>query len=390
MTLEPTTIPELAEILARCGGERKTVQLGGRFSKSFMGGAIGPADVKLSTVRLAGVVEYEPRDLTISVEAGMSFRALEDLLAENNQILPLDPPLAAASTVGGVVAANCCGPRRRFYGTARDMVIGMTFVTMEGKEVRSGGMVVKNVAGLDMAKLIIGSFGTLAAITRVNFRVYPRPPKEKTFLFSFESLDRALEARDTILRSVLQPAAIDLLNPPLAQGFGLDLPTAYLLLVEVAGIEAVMSRYERELKTVARDTAASEFTPLESEQAGRVWLADHDFPALCRWNNSAALVRISTTLARLGEAFTVAGSLPTLARAGSGVAYVDCSGSLPDFLTRARSAGLYAVVESCSDQIKSKLELWADPGPELEIMSRIKQSLDPQKLLNYGRLYNRL
>ncbi len=390
MNLEPAAISELTEILARCGAERKSVQLGGRFSKDFMGGAIAPADVTLSTARLSSVVQYEPRDLTISVEAGTPFQALEDLLAENNQILPLDPPLANASTVGGVVAANCCGRRRRLYGTARDMVIGMTFVTMEGNEVRSGGMVVKNVAGLDMAKLLIGSFGTLAAIARVNFRVYPRPPKEKTFLLSFESLERAIQARDAILRSVLQPAAIDLLNPVLAQQLGLDLPTAYVLLVDASGIEAVMARYERELKTVARDTAASEFAALESEQAERVWLAIRDFPALCRWNDSAAVVRISTTLGRLGEVFTVAGSLPTLARAGSGVAYVDCRDSLPDFLTRARSAGLYAVVESCTDQIKSKLELWADPGPELEIMSRIKQSLDPQKLLNHGRLYNRL
>ncbi len=189
---------------------------------------------------------------------------------------------------------------------------------------------------------------------------------------------------------MLQPAAIDLLNPPLAQRLGLDLPAAFLLLVEAGGIEPVMARYERELKTVARDTGSADLTPLESEQADRLWRAIRDFPALGRSNHSTAVVRLSTTLACLSEAFTLAPSWPTLARAGSGITYIHCPDSPPDFLARARSAGLYTVVESCSDPIKSKLELWADPGPELEIMSRIKQSLDPQSLLNHGRLYNRL
>ena len=88
-------------------------------------------------------------------------------------MIPLDPPFAQDATVGGVLAANQSGPRRRGYGTARDMVIGMTFATLEGKLIQTGGMVVKNVAGLDMAKMMIGSFGTLAAIATVNFRVHP-------------------------------------------------------------------------------------------------------------------------------------------------------------------------------------------------------------------------
>ena len=389
-TFEPADITALSDILARSNAEGKTVELGGHFTKRWMGGPVAPAGVIVSTAGLNRVVQYEPRDLTISVEAGLDFQALHELLEQNNQMLPLDPPLADASTVGGVLAANCCGPRRRLFGTARDMVIGMTFVTLEGKEVRSGGMVVKNVAGLDMAKLMIGSFGTLAAIARVNFRVYPRPPKERTFLFSFELLEAALRARDAVLGSVLQPAAIDLVNPALGQGLGLALPGGHLLLVEAGGIEAVMARYERELKSIARDAGASEFAPLEPEQAERVWLAISDFPALSRWNESSAVVRISTTLARVGEALAVAGARPALARAGSGVTYVCCQDSVSELVTSARAAGLHTVVESCSDKDKTTLELWTDPGPELEVMTRIKRTLDPKNLLNHGRLYNRL
>ena len=394
--LQPTDIAELSEIMAGCGAEGRSVELRGNFSKRWMGGPVAAADTIISAARMNRVVNYEPRDLTISVEAGMPFRQLQDLLRENNEMLALDPPMDEHATVGGVMAANCSGPRRRLYGSARDLVIGMTFVTLEGKPVRSGGMVVKNVAGLDMAKLMIGSFGTLAAIARVNFKLVPLPPREKTFLLAFASLDSALKARDVILRGVLQPVAIDLLNPAFARQLGGEMPDGYALLIEAGGIDAVMSRYEREIKNVARETQASQFTAWDASQAEPLWGAIRNFsalngdPALESANGGAAIVRISTVLTRLHEAFAVAGELPALARAGSGVAYIRCAGSPAGLAAQARAAGLYTVIESSSAPEKSRLELWADPGSELELMLRIKRDLDPRSLLNHGRLYNRI
>jgi glycolate oxidase FAD binding subunit len=384
-SLEPGDAAELKEILGRCGAGHTKVEIGGRFTKRAMGGSIEPAGVVLSTARLNRVVEYEPSDLTISVEPGLGCQALQDLLAGHNQMLPLDPPRASDATIGGVVAANCCGPRRRLYGSARDLVIGMTFVTLAGEEVRSGGMVVKNVAGLDMAKLLIGSFGTLAAIARINFKVIPRPPLEKTFALAYDSLEGALKARDAILKSVLQPTALDLVNPAAVPHLGDELPARWVLLVEAGGIEAVMSRYERELKNIARD--GGEFAVLDVEQAPRAWRGIRDFPAA---EDGAAVLRLSTTLARIGECFSLAGSLPAVARAGNGVVYVRCPSGQLDLAARARAAGLYAVIESSSPEDKKRLDLWADPGPELEMMARIKRTLDPENLLNHGRLYNRL
>src|SRR5579864_9533680 len=147
-----------------------------------MAGPIRDSDVTIATGGLDRVLEYDPRDLTISVEAGITYGELSRILAEHRQMIPLDPPFSDRATIGGIVAANVSGPRRRLYGTARDMVIGMTFATMEGKLIRTGGMVVKNVAGLDMGKLMIGSFGTLAAIAVVNFRVHPMPERTRTFV----------------------------------------------------------------------------------------------------------------------------------------------------------------------------------------------------------------
>src|SRR5580693_5859098 len=153
----------------------RSIELYGANSKRFMAGPVAPAIVRISTAGMKRILKYEPRDLTISVEAGIPYVELTRELAKNGQMIPLAGPYSSEATIGGTVAANISESRRRGYGTARDLVIGMEFATLEGKLVRSGGMVVKNVAGLDMGKLMLGSSATLAAITTVNFKLLPIP-----------------------------------------------------------------------------------------------------------------------------------------------------------------------------------------------------------------------
>src|ERR1051325_8862308 len=191
LVLTPHTPEALAEALHAAASRKQTISLCGKATKRKMGGPVEPADVSISTRNLTRVLQYEPQDLTISVEAGIPYCSLARMLAENRQMVPLDPPFADNATVGGILAANSSGPRRRLYGTARDLVIGMKFATLEGKLIQSGGMVVKNVAGLDMGKLMIGSFGTLAAIVVANFKLLPMPEVERTFLLAFESAQEA-------------------------------------------------------------------------------------------------------------------------------------------------------------------------------------------------------
>ena len=150
---EPTSDTELAKCLLEAAQAHLPIHLG----------------KTITTRAMTRVLQYEPRDLTISVEAGTRYAELKRLLAADGLMIPLDPPWSDSVTVGGVISANLSGPRRRLYGTARDLVIGMRFATVDGSLVDTGGMVVKNVAGLDMAKMLIGSFGTLAAIASVNF-----------------------------------------------------------------------------------------------------------------------------------------------------------------------------------------------------------------------------
>jgi glycolate oxidase FAD binding subunit len=373
----------LAEALSEAAGSGQTIALAGNATKRRMAGPIEPAAAVITTMSMRRVVQYEPQDLTISVDAGLSWRELVNLIAQHRQMVPLDPPFADDATVGGVIAANSSGPRRRLYGTARDLVIGMQFATLEGKLVQAGGMVVKNVAGLDMAKLMIGSFGTLAAITSVNFKLQPMPEMERSFLVPFDSLSAAVTIRDRVLRSQLQPAAIDLLSPGAAAGIGLK---HWALALRVGGNAAAVDRYEREFAQLG-DTRA-----FENDNQRALWRHVEEFtPAFLASHEDGAVVRASCTLKELE---TVMASLPgaAIARAGSGVVYgyFERFGIAAEWLTGAARLGWKAVVEFASDERRRNAELWPLPGGDLEIMKRVKRMFDPSNLLNRGRLYRRI
>src|ERR1700733_11734258 len=140
MTNVPGSPEELAQCLAEAGSRNQRITLLGHCTKGRRGGPIAQSDVTISTAGLNKVLQYEPRDLTISVEAGISYCELSRVLAEHQQMIPLDPPFSDRASIGGIVASNSSGPRRRGYGSARDMVIGMTFATLAGKLIPNGGV----------------------------------------------------------------------------------------------------------------------------------------------------------------------------------------------------------------------------------------------------------
>ena len=372
--LQPTTAREVAEMLKSTGQSKRRIITGGNFSKKLMAGPIDSgAHLTLSTARLNRVLKYEPRDLTVSVQAGMPFRILSDLLAKNRQMIPLDPIFSEDCTVGGVVAANTSGPRRRQYGAVRDSVIGMQFAMMNGRLVETGGMVVKNVAGLDIGKLMIGSFGTLAVITSVNFKVVPLPPSERTFAIPFRTCASALQARDTLLRGPLQPAAIDILNPDLAaeQDF-----SGWTLLLRFGGNEALMERCEREVIKLGNSrTGPTNFWEYIQNLVPQ-FLAKH---------HEGAIVRISCALDQVGPIMERL-IVPAIARAGTGIIYAFFN----PLVSLESLHGVNAVIEFAPDSARNRLELWPNPGTDFAIMEKVKRMFDPDLLLNRGRLYRRI
>jgi glycolate oxidase FAD binding subunit len=194
------SVHEAADVLAQAAEEGRRVSIGRD------GG-----DVVISTGGLDQVLEHEAGDLTAIVEAGVRVRNLNDRLAAHGQMLALDPP--GNPTIGACVAANLSGPRRHRYGTARDLVIGVTVVLADGTIASSGGRVVKNVAGYDLGKLFCGSEGRLGLIARVALRLHPRPESARTLVAPVESAVDAEQKARAILRAPLAPSAVDVLWP---------------------------------------------------------------------------------------------------------------------------------------------------------------------------------
>ncbi len=367
LELKPSNANELAEALREAAAAHQSIELCGAGSKRRMGGPVAPADVCITTSALQRVLRYDPRDLTLSVEAGMNWAELTNVVARQGQMLPLDPPLAAKATVGGVVAANTCGARRRLFGSARDMVIGMQYAAVDGTLAESGGMVVKNVAGLDVLKALIGSFGTLAAITSVNFKLAPLPEATRTFVLSRKTAGEVCAARDTVLRGVLQPAALDVASPGVAA-------EDYALLVRAGGSETLLNRYTRELGPCER---------LEGEAETELWSRLDDFVA-----TPAYTVKVAHPLTGL-PAVLESHKGAVLARAGTGITYLgfDTPDALQDWMTRSASTGWSRIVEWGAGDAG---ERWPGAGPDLDWMRRLKESFDPEGLLNRGRLHGHI
>jgi glycolate oxidase FAD binding subunit len=364
-----TTAAEFAAALAHAASHHQTITLEGHATKQFAGGPIEPADITLTTRPLNRILQYEPTDLTISVEAGIGYRELSDALAKNRQMIPLDPPYADNATIGGILAVNHSGPRRRQFGTARDLVIGMQFATIEGKLVQSGGMVVKNVAGLDMSKLLIGSYGTLAAITSVNFKLTPMPEQEETVLLSFATAAEATTQRDLILQGQLHPVAIDLLNPAFAESFALS---GFVLALQFAGNAASVTRSRKE---TGGDAAPADFWPRI-----RAFTATAD----------DVVIRISCKLTQMAAIFNTL-KCPSLGRAGNGVIYARFASAVDASAWISRhGSGVTYVVESAPEEFRRTQMLWPASGSDFAMMKKIKDMFDPRHLLNRGRLFRAL
>lgn len=205
MMVTPESTVDAADWLRN---NKASVVFRGAGTKDDWGGPVDPEAI-LDTTGIAGVIEHVPGDLVVVVRAGTRLSALQESLAEKGQQLALDSPHPHA-TVGGVVAANVSGPRRLRYGTARDLLIGITIVRPDGVIARAGGKVVKNVAGYDLGKLFVGSYGTLGLITECAFRLHPLPARELASRETFDDIDAAVGHANAARLSTRAPIAIEL------------------------------------------------------------------------------------------------------------------------------------------------------------------------------------
>ncbi|MBV9227678.1 MAG: FAD-binding oxidoreductase [Chloroflexi bacterium] len=397
----PTTIDELARVVTLTNQHNLTLLPRGGGSRMNLGGLPEHIDVLVETNKLANLLEHEAPDLTCHVEAGMTLAALQMQLATKGQRLSLDPPDAEQATIGGLLASNSSGPKRLRYGTARDLVIGLHVVQANGEISRSGGRVVKNVAGYDLNKLYIGSLGTLGVIVDANFKLHPLPQAEHTLLLTYASLEDAMQTVISITGSLLTPSALELIDAGAASDmtdfFGLNLPTnGYTLAVNFEGSPTAINRQIDETRLLSRRHNALMGDDLEGAEQERFWNVVREHMQGSLTCKVSILVSQVTSYIQHVEQVCRRHDLEAaiIAHAGNGILYIELrpSDAVPRLIEVISELRMYAqeargslVVERCPVELKPLISIWGEPGGDFRMMQRLKQQFDPKGIFVRGR-----
>lgn len=390
---DAATVDEVRDAVRATAAAGGSLIACGRGRHLDVGEAPARCDLLLRLTGLSRIREHHAADMTITVDAGCTLAAIDAALAAEGQWLGLDAPAPDDTTVGGFLAANLSGPLRASHGTARDLLLGLRWISAQGELVAAGGKVVKNVAGYDLHKAHVGALGTLGVLVEATFKVRPRPPHERALIVACAdprgAIAAALDARDAVEPAWLEAASGGVL--------GVEGPAA--IAVGWLGIEPELDDAERRVR--------ARLATVDGTSVVRA-LADAEAVALRRrladfcLTPAAAVLRVATLPAALGDALasvSPAAAESSTARwtahAANGVARVlaDDASSVARLVADARPrlerAGGSLVVERATPDVKHALSahggVFGDPGPGRELMRRLKDAFDPGRVLSPGR-----
>ena len=401
LAVTPGSVDEITNILRFADEHGLNVVPAGGFTQQQAGNLPQQVDVLLFTTRLTAVEHYDAGDLTVGIGAGCTVAQLSATVGANRLLFAGDPALPQHTTVGGLLATGMAGPLRHGYGGLRDYCIGVRFVTGDGRKAKGGGRVVKNVAGYDMMKLLIGSQGTLGIITGASFKLFPAPRQTRTFVAVFSSAAEALEFRNRVLHSPLDPICLELVSPEAHQMLVPESPAGawWSICLRAAGSDAVLARYRTELGTaVVRE--------MEGANEQGFWRALTDFAPLAAERHPRSLL-ISMTMPMadvqpvLSELSTVAESnrfcFAAIGRVGIGhllismwqapeaeVSLVSFVNTVSGLRNRLPNNASMAVLR-CPPETRHHISAWGPMPTDMESMRAVKMALDSKDILNRGR-----
>ena len=404
----PTSVHEIQEVLQFAAKQDLSVMPVGAGTKLGIGNLPPKVDVVLATTHLNSIVEYEPADLTVTVEAGIRLADLQTELAQHQQFLALNPPYAERCTIGGIVATNASGSFRLRHGTTRNQVLGLRVVHANGTVVKSGGKVVKNVAGYDLNKLYIGAFGTLGIITEVALKLSPIPTRQAMLATQFQDIQNAVNTGLSIVSSQTLPMLVNLFinSDPMrseAQGQVSDTtdrrkPT---LVTGFCGDPETVAWQLAQNREIMEQNGAIGVTTIEGKSQQHLQETLQEFSA-----DSAEIERViaKVNLKRTDIA-EFAGNIADSSWArdvqmmlllGNGVLYltIPLTGEtdfqhLADVLMRLRQSALETrgnlIIETAPPELKRHIDVWGPVGDTLNLMKQVKAKFDAGGLLNPGR-----
>jgi glycolate oxidase FAD binding subunit len=346
---------------------------------------------RLSTGAMSGVVFYAPAEMTLCARAGTSLAAIEAAIAEHGQILPFEPMRPRAlwgegvePTLGGMVATNLSGPRRPSAGAVRDGVLGLKLINGFGETIRCGGRVTKNVTGLDLTKLNCGAHGTLGVLTEATIKLAPRAEAEATLVLSGLGESKAIEAMTRAFASPFGVSGAAWLAP----GMGREFSRTALRLEGFA--DSVDDRAQRLAAVI---DGFGQACAVRGEESAALWrsVRDAEFIAEPRdravWRASLAPSRAAPFVASLGET-----ALAHFFDWGGGLVWIATAASETAAATIRRavaSAGGHAKLMRAPEPLRATVAVFEPPSPlALRLTRGMKQSFDPDGVLNFGRMYD--
>lgn len=386
----PETLDELREVV-RAPGALTLVPAGGRTRLELGNPTDGPFALLDLTRALRGPIQHQRDDLTLVVPAGLTIAEVNEALAPNGQVLPLDPPNPANATIGGTLAVGAGGPWRTRYGLPRDLVLGVTVLRADGELVKAGGRVVKNVTGYDLAKGLAGSWGTLAVVTDVTFKVLPAAETEKTLLLNGLDDHTAAEAMAAAMGSSAEVSgAAHLPEGVIAKFLGRALVGGAKTALRVEGFAPSVEYRIDLLARLLRSYGPAEV--LETEQSRQLWREVRDCHPFAD-GTPAPVWRVSvapTTGPRL---------LDTFRRAAGINAYYDWQGGLiwmrmeadpeAELLRKliVHFGGGHATLIRAPVAVREAVDVFQPQPPQLAALSaRLKEQFDPKNIMNPGRM----
>jgi glycolate oxidase FAD binding subunit len=412
--VEPASAEDVAAVLAAASKERNSVVIRGGGTKMGWGRKPSSVDLVLSTKALNAVVAHEHADLTATVQAGARLDEVNGILARHGQWLPIESAFDEA-TIGGAIATNDSGPLRHRYGTPRDLLIGIRLALTDGRLIKAGGNVVKNVAGYDIGRLMSGSHGSLAAIVSATFKLSPIPAATETLVATFDRADTLVAAVAAITSSQLEPAAIELHSGPAKAGpyehgpptagpyehgpakagpheyVGAGFSRPYRLLLKFESTPTALDTYVRRARALMEP---SDWEVVSSQSEVDLWREHIRAP----WRSTGMVVRFAWLPASLGavlafveELRNTVGDVEMIGRAalGSGVVRIDADARMQrNVVERVRSRSdvfRHVVVLRAEPQVKQQLDVWGPLGDAGSLGASVKHALDPHGILNAGR-----
>ncbi len=380
----PQSENELAQAMAYAYRNNQSVVVCGNGTKLGWGKS-AKTQLVISTARLNHLIEHAVGDLTVTVEAGMKFAEVQNILAAANQFIAIDPAYPEDATIGGIIATADAGSWRQRYGGVRDMILGLTFVRADGEIAKAGGRVVKNVAGYDLMKLFTGSYGTLGIISQVTLRVYPLPKASTTVVLTGD-MEGLATASKTLLASALTPTAIDLISPQLVTQLGTGVGMG--LIVRFQSVAESIQQQSARLIEVGQHLGLHYLTYSDDEEVNlwgklqqNLWLPTQSSAIVCKIG-----VKPSEAVTLLGDEIVSQGAMGVIhASSGLGILRFDNQEIILKMRSLCESKGGFLSVLEAPATVKEKLDVWGYKGNALDLMVRIKQQFDPKNLLNPGR-----